>query len=71
MLAIDNVRKLADLRADLKRLRVPDFQKTTGEDGRRYYQMDYGISVRILSASLRCEFLYKGKSYGVVEPEYV
>ena len=70
MLAIDTVRKLANLKADLKRLRVPDFEKTTGDDGKRYYKMDYGISVRILSASLRCEFMYKGKSYGIVEPDY-
>ena len=69
-MVIDTVRKLAELRADLTRLRVPDFEKTAGEDAKKYYRMEYGILVRTLSASLRCEFLYRGKSYGVVVPDY-
>ena len=62
---------LATIKADLSRVPIQSFARSTGADGMLYYEVDFMVEVVFCSAYTRYELVHKGINYGTLAAEYV
>ena len=71
MYQTDGVCKLVNLPADLDKIPIKQIPISTGKDGEKYYDVKFSIKITFYSGWTEYELIYKGKSYGSVNAEYV
>ncbi|MCJ1259426.1 hypothetical protein MMC24_007263 [Lignoscripta atroalba] len=67
----EGVVMLATIKADLSRVPIQSFARSTGADGMLYYEVDFMVEVVFCSAYTRYELVHKGINYGTLAAEYV
>ena len=66
-----DVAHLADLKADLSRIPAHKISIKRGEDGLRYYSLDYQIQITHYSASTTYELIHDGVNFGEVSAQLI
>jgi len=65
------VKKLMELKADVKKIPVAEFDQLPGEQGEMYYKLDFEIEMVFRSGCFNFAIVYKGKTYDTVKQHFV